>query len=130
MEEVDDNKLKKLEFYQNIIARMNSSSMQIKIVTYTISAIILSSSQNPLITVFPIVMLWILDSYYLANEKQFRNLYNQIADKESIESLKINKPFNSSYELGRSVFKSFKSFVMIFTYVPIFLIAIIFHFSK
>lgn len=123
-------KFKKLEFYQSIIARMNSSSMQIKVATYTVSAIILGSSLDPLVALLPIIMFWFLDSYYLANEKQFRNLYNDIADDESIPSLKIDKPFNNYCELICSVLKSCKSFVIVFSYIPVVVITIIFYFNK
>ena len=123
-------KFKKLEFYQNIISRMSANSMQIKVASYTVSAIVLSSSLDPLVALLPILMFWALDSYYLANEKQFRNLYNDIADNESIPSLKIDKPFNNNCELIYSVIKSCKSFVIVFSYIPVVVITIIFYFNK
>lgn len=123
-------KFKKLEFYQNIIARMNASSMQVKIATYTISAIILGSNLNPLVALLPIIMFCVLDCYYLANEKQFRNLYNEIADDESIDSLKINKPFSCICELICSIFRGSVSFTILFSYLPIAMVIIIFYFNK
>lgn len=130
MNEKLEAKFKKLEFYQNIIARMNSSSMQVKIASYTLSAIILGSNLNHLVAILPIIMFWFLDAYYLANEKQFRSLYNQIADKDCVDSLQIGKPFDSKWELLRSVLKNCKSLTIVFSYAPLLIVVMLFHLGK
>ena len=82
---MNEEKLKHLEFIQNIITRMNSNSFQIKGWTVTIVsallAIYVSSKNNYLIIVgfFPIMMFWFLDAYYLSQERKFRGLYNDVA---------------------------------------------------
>lgn len=79
-------KLKFLEFIQNIITRMNTNSFQIKAMCIAIiSAIfaIYATTQNPhiiLIAFIPLVICCFLDMYYLWQERRFRSLYNDIAN--------------------------------------------------
>jgi lipopolysaccharide export LptBFGC system permease protein LptF len=82
---MDEEKMKHLEFIQNIITRMNTNSFQIKGWTITIVSAILAiyaSTKNLsfiLVAVFPTIIFWFLDSYYLLQERKFRGLYNDIA---------------------------------------------------
>ena len=84
-----ESKLKHLEFIQNVIKRMNANSFLIKGWCITLaSAIIAITSNNSeyfLIPYFSIPIFWILDSYYLSQEKRFRELYNHVANKEPEE---------------------------------------------
>ena len=78
-------KLKHLEFIQNVITRMNTNSFQIKGWAITIVSATLAlyaSTKNDyfiLIGVFPAFIFWFLDAYYLTQERKFRGLYNDVA---------------------------------------------------
>ncbi len=92
---MEENTLKHLEFLQSNISRMSQCSFQIKGLEIAILAALLAiyaasigrvSGGNPLfilITVIPTVIFWILDSYYLSKEKDYRELYNCVAGLNS-----------------------------------------------
>jgi len=73
---------KYLDHIQAVIARHNSNSFMIKGWTITICTAILAIAgtwKEPvlsLIALVPITIFWILDSFYLANERCFVGLYN------------------------------------------------------
>ena len=78
-----ENKLKYLEFIQNIINRMSSNSFALKGWSVTLIAGIFALAAKDvnqvyfLIAYVPIVTFWGLDSYYLKEERIFRYLYDQ-----------------------------------------------------
>ena len=98
-----EDKLKHLEFIQNIITRMNANSFQIKGWTVTIVsamlAIFVSSNNHHFILagLFPITIFCFLDTYYLCQERKFRGLYNDVAGIS--ESPKDIKPFEMRTDL-------------------------------
>lgn len=77
--------VKHLEFIQGVITRMNSNSFQMKgWMVAIVSALlaIYADKQNqlyPLIAVFPAMIFWFLDTYYLWQERKFRGVYNDVA---------------------------------------------------
>ena len=81
----DNNKIKHLEFIQNVITRMNQNSFQIKSLTIAIVAALLAIYADKgnmsflIISFLPIVVFWALDAYYLRMERQYRGLYNNVA---------------------------------------------------
>ena len=83
--DITEDKMKHLEFIQNIITRMNTNSFQIKGWTVTIVSAILAiyaSTKNyyfVISAIFPTIIFWFLDSYYLMQERKFRGLYNDVA---------------------------------------------------
>lgn len=83
---MDNHKLKHLEFIQNIITRMNSNSFLIKGWTITLVSALYalaakdSNSFYVLITYIPIPIFWILDGFYISQERQYRDLYSQITE--------------------------------------------------
>ena len=82
-----DRKLKHLEFLQNVITRMNSNSFLIKGWTVTIvSALFALASKDAninyvLISYVAIPIFWILDGYYISQERQYRDLYKEVSTK-------------------------------------------------
>ena len=82
---MSDEKIKHLEFIQNVITRMNNNSFQIKGWMITITSAILAlyaSTKNRdfvLVAMLPVFLFWFLDSYYLTQERKFRGLYNDVA---------------------------------------------------
>jgi len=80
-----DGKLKHLEFLQNIIARMNANSFSLKGWCVTLVAAIFALAANDAdirfiaIALVPTFIFWILDGYYLGQERQYRGLYAAVA---------------------------------------------------
>lgn len=100
-----ENKLKHLEFIQNIITRMNTNSFQIKGMSITITAALLAltaSDYNILyvsIVYFSLFVFWGLDAYYLSQEKGYRKLYDEVRGltNEQIDfNLKLNKEYTEA----------------------------------
>jgi hypothetical protein len=83
---MNDNTTKHLEFIQNIITRMNTNSFQIKGMSVTITAALLTlyaGSNKPLylaVPIIPTILFWFLDAYYLQQERKFRAVYNDVAE--------------------------------------------------
>jgi hypothetical protein len=88
---MSDEKLKHLEFIQNVISRMNSNSFLIKGWTITlVSALFALAAKDAninyvLITYVVIPIFWFLDGFFIATERQYRDLYNEIRQKQDSE---------------------------------------------
>ena len=97
-----EEKMQHLEFIQNIITRMNTNSFQLKGITITIVCALLAvyaSSGNNVLFIFlgipPTFLFWLLDSYYLQQERKFRGVYNDVAGlKNVIEVKPYEMPIN------------------------------------
>lgn len=97
---MENDKIKHLEFIQAIIKRMNANSFQIKTWTVTIIAAIFaiySSNKEISILLFaliPLIIFWLLDSFYLLQEKKYRDLFNNIIGlneiKQNIKTFDLN----------------------------------------
>jgi len=91
---MNNDKIKHLEFIQNIINRMNTNSFQIKRMTVTIVAALLAvyaSTSSVLflyVPIIPTLLLWFLDSYYLQQERKFRGVYNDVTGLKKIIEVK------------------------------------------
>lgn len=100
-----ENKLKHLEFIQNIITRMNANSFQIKGMSITIIAALLALTATKFnilfasIVYFALLVFWGLDAYYLSQEKGYRELYNEVRNKVSEDidfDLKLKKEYTTN----------------------------------
>ncbi len=84
-------KLKHLEFIQQVIVRMNSNSFMIKGWAITIIAALFALSAKDsnkayvIIAYLPLFPFWILDSFYLSKERQYRKLYDAVRIKNENE---------------------------------------------
>lgn len=93
------NKIAHLEFIQNTITRMSSNSFSLKgwCVTIIAALVALSIKESSvwlyLFSIIPTIVFWLLDSYYLWQEKLFRHLYNDVRAKSENE---INFDFDIS----------------------------------
>lgn len=126
-------KMKHLEFIQNVITRMNTNSFQIKGWAVTISSALLAiyaSTKNHyfiLAAIFPTIVFWFLDTYYLSQERKFRGLYNDVADVT--DNPKQIKPFEMRPDLYTgckySFCSSFFSITILKMYLSISIILII-----
>lgn len=83
-----ENKLKHLEMIQGVINRMANNSFMLKGWTVTlIAGIFVLSDQSAnklyfLIAFVPIITFWLLDSYYLYQERLYRGLYEYVRLKD------------------------------------------------
>lgn len=85
------NKIKHLEMIENIIERMAKNCFQLKTWTMTLVVLIggLASKDTErkfiLIAFIPIIVFWLLDTYYLRLERQYRILYKTVTEKRDDE---------------------------------------------
>lgn len=83
-----DSKIKHLEFIQAIINRLAGNSFWVKGWTLTLVAGLLAiatkSINTKLIVVayIPVIFFWVLDGYFLWQERLFRSLYNEVRIKK------------------------------------------------
>lgn len=89
-------RLKFLEFIQNIITRMNANSFQIKAMCIAvISALFAVYAANGnktivYVSLIPLILCCFLDTYYLWQERKFRILYDEVRKgKNDIEDLNL-----------------------------------------
>lgn len=85
---MNNDKLKHLEFIQNVINRMGYNSFLVKGWCITILAAFLAITANTgenrfvLLSFFPLICFWLLDSYYLQQERKFRVLYDDACKED------------------------------------------------
>lgn len=85
-----DRKLKHLDHIQNVITRMNANSFLIKGWTVTLVAALFALADKTkeqhlyLIAFIPVPVFWLLDGFFLATERRFRDLYKKVAKTEEL----------------------------------------------
>ena len=83
-----DKTVKHLEFIQNVITRMNTNSFLIKGWMITlVSALFALAAKDAniryaIITYIAVPAFWLLDAFYLSQERQYRGLYDDVRKKE------------------------------------------------
>jgi len=86
-----EEKLKHLEFIQNVITRMNTNSFLIRgwMITLVSALFALAAkdadSRYVIVTYIAIPVFWGLDAFYLSQERQYRDLYDDVRRKESTD---------------------------------------------
>lgn len=79
-----DDQMKHLEFIQDVIARMGTNSFLVKGWSVTLVAALFALAAKDskpdfvIIAFLPCVLFWLLDVYYLQQEKLFRDLYDDV----------------------------------------------------
>ena len=127
---MEENKIKHLEFIQNIISRMNSNSFQIKNWMITIVAAMLALYANSdnvtyiFVATIPTFLFWYLDSFYLQQERKFRKLYDDVLSDES-EIAIFSMPIEKYKDCKCCFFKSFFSKTIGWLYGTIIVLLII-----
>ena len=97
---MSDDKQKHLELAQGIINRMGQNSFLVKSWTVVLVSALFAfaakdSSQNFIIVAFfPTVVFWLLDSYYLYQERLFRKLYDHIRQQTTVDFSLSTKNFD------------------------------------
>ncbi|GAB3157619.1 hypothetical protein GCM10027290_58960 [Micromonospora sonneratiae] len=88
-ESLSDERIKHLEFIQNIVTRLATNSFFIKGWAVTVLAALYAfEAKNPswrigIVGFLPVLAFWLLDSYYLRQERLFRCLYNDVRQANS-----------------------------------------------
>jgi hypothetical protein len=98
-----DVKLKHLEMIQAVIARMASNSFLLKAWTVTlVSALLALAAKDAdrrllILAYFPSLAFWLLDGYFLRQERLFRKLYDaaRAKDLSSVDFSMDTKDFDS-----------------------------------
>lgn len=92
-----ESKIAHLGFIQGVITRMGSNSFLLKGWSITlVAAIFALSAQGAnqkfvLLAYFPVVVFWVLDAFFLHQEKLFRKLYGKVAaDQISSEQFTLD----------------------------------------
>lgn len=104
-------KEKHLEFVQGVINRMGQNSFFIKgwIITLVSALFALSANDSNqkyiIIAYFPTVIFWLLDSYYLYQERLFRKLYDFVRSSQNIDYSLNTKPYdNGLFDWAKAAF--------------------------
>ena len=130
--------IKHLEFIQNVITRMNTNSFQIKGWSVVIVSALLAISASTknyyffLAGVFPTLIFWFLDAYYLNQERKFRGLYNDVAGvTNEPKEIKLFAMRPDLYVGGKySYWSSFFSIKILKMYSEMIVILITFNYVK
>jgi hypothetical protein len=88
-----DNKVKHLEMIQGVINRMANNSFMLKgwAVTLIVGIFALAGKNITrgyfLVAYIPVLVFWLLDSYYLLQERLYRSLYEKVrkTDEKNID---------------------------------------------
>lgn len=124
-----ESKLKHIDIVQSTISRMAQNSFAIKGWTITVLVGLFVFLQkdnfrnNMIIYLIPIIFFWVLDSYYLWQERLFRKLYNDIivnVTEESDLSMNIIQ-----YKAKVKFYSSLFSVSEIMIYLPLLLIMLL-----
>ena len=124
-----ESKLKHIDIVQSTISRMAQNSFAIKGWTITVLVGLFVFLQkdnfrnNMIIYLIPIIFFWVLDSYYLWQERLFRKLYNDIivnVTEESDLSMNIIQ-----YKAKVKFYSSLFSVSEIMIYLPLLLITLL-----
>ena len=124
-----EDKISHLQMIQSIIDRMGKNSFSLKGWSVGIMiAIYAFAGQNynkaVIVTLIPLIIFWILDSYYLMLERKYRRLYDDFDMNFNNISLKMNEI--KKFEFIRNIFsKTIWPF-----YVACIMVTIIIYFFK
>lgn len=90
----NQDKIAHLGFIQSVINRMGNNSFLVKSWSVTLLAALfatLSNDNNLYILFLPLIIFWILDAYFLHQERLYRKLYEKVAlGLETSEQFSMN----------------------------------------
>ena len=121
-----ENKRKHLEFIQGVINRMTGNLFFLRGWTITLIvallALFIKNTNSDYIISFLVVLIlvfWILDGYFLSQERLFRDLYNRVRklDEEKID-FSMNTDEYKKYKKNTLVYAMFSSTLLVF-YIPL-----------
>ena len=108
-----EKKMKHLEMIQSIVSRMANNSFLLKGWAVTLAAGIFALSNRDanglffLVAYVPIIVFWLLDSYYLKQERLYRALYNDVCKLEEKDidfSMNTDNVVSESCEYSNCLF--------------------------
>jgi hypothetical protein len=111
-----------LNILQGVIARMASNSANCKTWCITLSSailVVIADKNKPnyaWIALIPIILFFLLDAYYLAQERSFRAIYNKFiqdlhSGKATTENLFVLVPLRG-FDVVQSLFEASSSFAV------------------
>jgi len=115
-----ENKIKHLEFIQGVITRMAANSFMIKgwVITLIAAVFAVSAAEKDLYVGFLNYLIlpafWILDGFFLSQERQYRGLYNEVTQKTEEE---VNFSLNAkNYAKGKNgwFYSTFSNTLLLF----------------
>ena len=117
-----EKKLKHLEFIQQAINRMASNLFLLKGWTVTLIAAMFALAAKEskalyfVLAYFPTLMFWLLDGYFLSQERRFRSLYDHVAklDESAIDFSMDTQPFKSTPPKNKWSHALFSSTLLIY----------------
>jgi hypothetical protein len=117
-----EKKLKHLEFIQNAINRMASNLFLLKGWTVTLIAAMFALAAKEsrdlyfFLAYFPTLMFWLLDGYFLSQERRFRSLYNHVTklDDSAIDFSMDTQPFKETPPRNKWSHALFSSTLLIY----------------
>jgi cytochrome b subunit of formate dehydrogenase len=107
---MEDEKRQHLEFIQGVITRMNTNSFQIKGMAVTVVSALLAIYVNTtnvafiFLSISSTVLFWFLDSYYLQQERKFREIYNNVAGIKDSVAIKLYEMPIQKFQGGQYCF--------------------------
>jgi len=129
---MDKDRRKHLDYIQAIITRMNANSFQIKNMTVIIlTAILALFAATPKVLLlfiagFSAFIFWLLDAYYLQQERKFRKMYYDVADITNNHEIKpYEMPVDKYKGNGCSFGESFFSKTIVLFYFSLVLVTTI-----
>ncbi|OQB05353.1 MAG: hypothetical protein BWY19_01094 [bacterium ADurb.Bin212] len=121
-----ENKRKHLEFIQNIVSRMAENLFFLRGWTITLIAALLalfSKNNSPDYVFYFLIVLvfvfWILDGYFLSQERSYRDLYNHVR-KLKEEEVDFSMDISEYQKLKKNtlIYSMFSPTLLIF-YLPL-----------
>lgn len=129
-----EKKIKHIEMIEAIIERMAKNSFQLKGWSMTLIALVGSISTQGsdkrfiLLAFIPIIGFWILDSFYLQQERKYKQLYKNIIakDEDQIDfNLDTSTAIGTTEEMNRLCFCSCLFSITELCFYPIIAVALI-----
>ena len=123
-----DKKIQHLQFIQNVIARMSTTSAIIKGFAITVTIGICTQITTDMmedwgkfVLLLPLLALMLLDTYYLYLERNYRILYDEVRE----EKLPANFSMSLSNITKENYLNCLKSITILPFYIVIFLMCLI-----
>jgi hypothetical protein len=102
----DEDKRKHLEFLQAVIGRMATTSFLLKAWSVTLVAALFALAAKDaktgylLVAFIPLCLFWVLDGYYLMQERAFRHLYDIVRNLTATDVDYGMKPTAADSSIG------------------------------
>jgi|SRR3989344_9073405 len=125
-----ENKRKHLEFIQGIISRMAGNLFFLRGWTITLVGALLalfSKNNSPdyifYFLILVVFILWILDGYFLSQERSYRDLYNHVRKlKEDDIDFSLDISEYQKYKKNTLIYSMFSYTLLVF-YIPLISVA-------